>query len=94
MARSPAEIQADIEMTRHAIEAHLEALRARIPNRWWVPYVLTGGALAIGLILSRLPVLRLLRTGARTVQTGVAVASTAAAVQKFVADRSQGKLPR
>jgi hypothetical protein len=94
MARSTAEIQADIEMTRHAIEAHLDALRAKIPSRWWVPYVLVGGALVIGVVLSRLPLLPVLRTGARTVQTGVAVATTAAAVQKFVSDWSRTKPAR
>jgi hypothetical protein len=94
MARSTAEINADIEMTRHAIEAHLDALRAKIPSRWWVPYMLAGGALVLGVILSRLPFLSLLRTGARTVQTGVAVATTAVAVQKFVSDWSRSRPPR
>jgi hypothetical protein len=88
MARSTAEIQADIEITRHAIEAHLDALRAKIPSRWWIPYVLLGGALLMGVVVSRFPLLGFLRTSARTVQTGVAVATTAAAVQKFVSDWS------
>jgi hypothetical protein len=84
MARTTAEIQADIEMTRSAIEAHLDALRSRIPSRWWTPYALLGASLVTGIILSRLPVLRVLSTGAKTVQTGVAVAGALAAAQQFL----------
>jgi hypothetical protein len=84
MARSTAEIQADIAMTRGAIEAHLDALRARIPNRWWIPYAVVGGALVAGVALSRVPVLRVLNTGARVVQTAMAVAGAVAAAQQFL----------
>lgn len=88
MARSTAEIQADIEMTRSAIEAHLDALRARVPRRWWLPYVAFGGAFVAGVALSRVPVLRLLNTGAKMVQTGIAVAGAVAAAQQFLSGRA------
>ena len=87
MARSTAEIQADIALTRSAIEAHLDALRARIRHRWWRPRAVAGGALAAGVLLSRVPVLRLLNTGARVVQTGVAVAGAVAAAQQLLSGR-------
>jgi len=87
MARSTAEIQADIALTRSAIEAHLDALRARIRYRWWIPLAVAGGALAAGVLLSRVPVLRVLNTGARVVQTGVAVAGAVAAAQQFLSGR-------
>src|SRR5437667_202241 len=46
-----------------------------------------AGAIVVGLILSRVSLLRVLETGGRGVRTGVAVASTVAAVDRFVADR-------
>jgi hypothetical protein len=70
-------------MTRRAIEANLDALRAKLPSRAWMPYVLLGGALVAGVVLSRVPVLRILNTGARVVQTSVAVAGAVAAAQHF-----------
>lgn len=84
MARSTAEIQADIAVTRSAIEAHLDAMTGRIRYRWWVPLAIVGGALAAGVLLSRVPVLRILNTGARVVQTGIAVAGAVAAAQQFL----------
>lgn len=93
MARSTAEIQADIALTRHAIEAHLDALRGRLRYRWWIPLAVVGGALAAGVLLSRVPVLRLLNTGARVVQTGVAVAGAVAAAQQLLSGRPRSPAP-
>jgi hypothetical protein len=87
MARSPAEIQADIELTRRVIERQLDALTPRVPRAWWAPWLVAAGALGVGLLLSRVPVLRLLSVSARTVQTAIAVAGTVAAVDRFVAER-------
>ena len=91
MARSPAEIQADIALTRRVIETQLDALARRVPRAWWTPWALGAGALVMGVLLSRIPLLRLVGTGARTVQTGIAVAGTVAAVDRFLAD--QRRLP-
>jgi hypothetical protein len=87
MARSPAEIQADIAVTRRLIEHRLDTLRESVPNRWWTPYALLVGGVAAGVLLSRIPLFRLVRVGMRTVQTGLAVASTVAAVDCFLAER-------
>jgi hypothetical protein len=87
MARSPAEIQADIALTRRVIETQLDALARRVPRSWWTPWALGAGALVVGLVLSRVPLLRLVGTGARTVQTGIVVAGTVAAVDRFLADQ-------
>ena len=89
MARSPAEIQADIEVTRRLIEHRLESLRESVPKRWWTPYALVVGGLAAGVLLSRIPLLSLVGVGTRTVQTGLMVASTLAAVDRFIAERQQ-----
>ena len=89
MARSTTEIQADIEVTRRRIETQLDALRHRLPDRWWVPYAVLGGALVVGVLASRMSMLRVVGTGARTVQTGLAVASMLAAVDRFMAQRPQ-----
>jgi hypothetical protein len=87
MARSTAEIQAEIAVTRRLIEQRLDGLRRRVPDRWWIPYAVLGGALAIGVVLSRVSMLRLVGTGARAVEAGLTVASTVAAVDRFMAER-------
>jgi hypothetical protein len=87
MARSPAEIQADIALTRRVIERQLDALTRRVPRTWWAPWLVGAGALGVGLVLSRVPMLRLVGLGARAVQTAVAVAGTVAAVDRFLAEQ-------
>jgi len=87
MARSPAEIQADIALTRRVIETQLEAISRKVPRRWWTPWALGAVGIATGLLLSRLPVLKVVGLGARTVQTGITVAGTVAAVDRFLAER-------
>ena len=87
MARSTAEIRAEIAMTRHGIEEQLDAVRRRVPHPWWTPYAVLAGALAVGLVASRLPMMKLVATGVRAAQTGLAIASTAGAVRRLVADR-------
>ena len=89
MARSPAEIQADIALTRRVIETQLDALSRKVPRTWWTPWALGAGALVVGLVLSRLPFLKLVGVGARTVQTGITVAGTVAAVDRFLAHRNR-----
>jgi hypothetical protein len=90
MARSPAEIQADIAVTRRRVEQQLDAVERRLPQGWWVPYASVAGALAVGLLLSRVPFFRLVGLGTRVVKTGLAVAPTVALVRRYVAKRGQG----
>ncbi len=85
MARSPAEIQADIALTRAVIEDRLDALSRRVPRTTWLPWLVGAGALGLGLLLSRLPLLRTIGLGAQAVQAGIAVAGTVAAVDRFLA---------
>ena len=87
MARSPAEIQADIALTRRVIETQLESISRKVPRTWWTPWALAAAGVATGLLLSRLPVLKVVGLGARTVQTGITVAGTVAAVDRFLAQR-------
>jgi hypothetical protein len=91
MARSTGEIQADIAVTRRLIETQLDALQSKVSRRWWVPYALLAGGLALGFLASRVPILSLVSAGARTVQTGLTVAGAVASVDRFMADR---KAPR
>jgi hypothetical protein len=93
MARSPAEIQADIALTRRQVERQLEALHRRVPRGWWTPYAAAAAALAVGVLLSRVPLLRLVSLGARSVQTGLSVAGTVAAVDRFVAGQRRSLAP-
>jgi hypothetical protein len=87
MARSTAEIQADIALTRRLIERQLESVGRRMPRRWWTRYAIFAGALVVGLTMSRVPLLKLMETGARTIRTGITVAGAVAAVDRFVAQR-------
>jgi hypothetical protein len=74
-------------VTRRLIEGQLDGLRRRLPDRWWVPYAVLAGALVTGVVISRVPIFKLVGTGARAVQAGLAVASTVAAVDRFIAER-------
>lgn len=87
MARSTAEIQAEIAVTRHRIEHQLDALRRRLPDRWWVPYAALAGGLVVGAIASRVPIVKLVGTSTRVMKAGFAVASAVAAVDRFMAAR-------
>jgi hypothetical protein len=85
MARNTAEIKADIALTRHAIEAHLDALHSKLPGGWLAVSMLVGGGLLAGALLAQLPILRLismLGRGAMTVRKGASVAAMAAATQR------------
>ena len=92
MARSAAEIKADIAVTRRVVEQRLDGLRRRLPDRWWMPYAMFAGALVTGALLSRVPMLRLVGTATRAVNASLMIASTVAAVDRFVAQRD-GELP-
>jgi hypothetical protein len=71
VARSATEIQAEIRLTRRAIEGHLNALDERTAFRRWAPFALASSAVLAGLALSRLPVLRVIRVALATMAAGV-----------------------
>lgn len=87
MARNPAEIKADIALTRRVIERQLDALSRRLPHTRWTPWLTGAGALAVGLLLSRMRMRRLVGAGVRAVRGGIAVAGTVAVVDRFLAGR-------
>ena len=87
MARSPAEIQADIALTRRVIERQLDTLTPRISRLWRTPWTVAVGALTVGLALSRVPLLRVIGAGARALQAGITIAATVAAIDRFVSHR-------
>jgi hypothetical protein len=74
-------------LTRRVIERQLDALTPRVSRVWRRPRAMAAGALVVGLVLSRLPLLRLVGTGARAVQAGIAIAGTVAAVDHFLSER-------
>jgi hypothetical protein len=87
MARSPAEIQADIVLTRRVIERQLDALTPGVARVWDRPGVVVAAALLIGLALSRVPLLRAVGSGARALQAGIAIVGTVAAVDRLLSER-------
>jgi hypothetical protein len=87
MARSPAEIQADMALTRRVIEDQLDGFTRRVPRSRWMPWLVGAGALVLGLGLSRLPLLRTVGVGAQAVKAIITVAGTVAAVDRFLAER-------
>jgi hypothetical protein len=74
-------------VTRRQIESQLDGLRRRVPDRWWLPYAVLAGALVTGFVVSRVPMLKLIATGARAVNAGMLVASTVASVDRFISER-------
>lgn len=93
MARRTAEIHADIAVTRQQIEGQLDGLRRRVPDRWWIPYAVLAGALVAGVVISRVPLLKVIGTGTRAVKAGMTIASTVAAVDRFMAARPARERP-
>ena len=83
MAPSPAEIQAQIRLTRRAIDARLDEVNRQVSYRRWAPYAFLASAAILGLGLSRLPVLRLVRL----VGAGAATALTVVHAYDTVRDR-------
>jgi hypothetical protein len=69
------------------IEHQIDALGRAVEGRWWAPYAVVAGGVAVGFLLSRMPLGRLVGVAAGTVQTGLAVATALSAVDRFVADR-------
>lgn len=92
MARSPAEIQTDIALTRQQIEDRLDALQRQMGRRWWALYALLGAGLLTGMLLARVPVITLLAGGARAVQAGASVAAALAAIDRVAARRRTAEL--
>jgi hypothetical protein len=69
------------------IERQLDNLSRRVPRTQWAPWLIGAGAFTLGLVLSRLPLLRIVGAGARTVKVVITVAGTVAAVDRFIAER-------
>jgi hypothetical protein len=74
-------------VTRRLVERQLDAIERRVPRGRWVPYVSAAGALVLGVLLSRVPFLRLVGIGAKTTQAGLVVAQTLAVMDRYVAER-------
>lgn len=52
-------------------------------RRGWLPFMLLGGAAAVGLALSRRPAGTVARSGVRVVERGLQVAAALAAIERF-----------
>jgi hypothetical protein len=87
MARSTAEIHADLALTRRLIEHELDAIEGGVPRRWWKPYAVCAGIIIAGTVLSRVPILRRLETSAPAARPGAIVAGAVAVVDRAVAHR-------
>jgi hypothetical protein len=74
-------------LTRRVIERQLDTLTPHVARAWRRPGIMVAGGLALGFALSRVPLLRLVGTGARVVQAGLAIAGIAAAVDHLLSTR-------
>jgi len=94
MARSPVEIQAEIALTREVIARRLDALARRAPHPALIILAVIAVGTLTGVVLARLPVLKVLRIGIRTAQVGVGVASAVAMLRRGLeAGRSRAGAP-
>ena len=84
MARSSGEVQADIALTRRVIEHELDALHRRVPARWWLSYAWLAGGLAVGVLLSRAPILAVLNQSMRVAQVVTTLLGTTAFIDRTV----------
>jgi hypothetical protein len=85
MARSPAEIQAEIVLTRDDLASRLDALQRRAPRPAWLGLALVGAGLVAGVLLTRAPIARLLAVGARTFQAGLGIAAAVVTLRRALA---------
>jgi hypothetical protein len=93
VARRPYEIQAEIRLTRRAIEADLDALEQRFSYRRWAPFAVVGGAAILGLLVSRLPLLRVIRIASATIAAAATALRVIRAVREIVDRRRPRALP-
>ncbi len=85
MARSTGEVQADIALTRRAIEHELDVLHRRLPKRWWLSYAWLAGGLAVGVVFSRAPLFSVVNQGLRLMQFGASIMATVAMIEGVLA---------
>jgi hypothetical protein len=85
MARSPAQIQADIALTRRDIETQLDHLEQRLTRRGQTLTLVLAGVLVAGLVLSQLPLMGLLRLTVGVARAGATMAGTIAALSGMAA---------
>jgi hypothetical protein len=89
MVRSTGEVQADIALTRRAIEHELDVLHRRLPKRRWLSYVWLASGLAIGVVVSRAPFLTVVNQGLRLAQFGASIMATVAMIDNVLAQSRQ-----
>lgn len=93
MARSAAEIQADIVLTRDDLARRLDALQRRAPRPAWLAVALLGAGVVAGVLLTRAPVARLLAVGVRTVQTGLGIVAAVVTLRRALAAGAEPAAP-
>ena len=87
MARSTAEIQAEIALTRDAIAQRLDTLQRRAPRDWALAAALLGAGLLAGVLLARVPVIRWVGTGVRLLWAGANVTAALAVAHRLLVSR-------
>jgi hypothetical protein len=71
---------------RRVIERKLDTLHDRLPARWWLSYAWVAGGLAVGLRLSRVPLVALTASTLRLAQLGLGLVATMKSVQHVLQD--------
>src|SRR5436309_1610111 len=88
---TPSRLDVSVSPRHESLAARLVRLIALELELGWAEtrnlVIRVAVALAVGFLLSRMPIGRVVGISARAVQTGLAVATTLAAVDRFVAER-------
>lgn len=91
MARSAGEVKTDIALTRQGIQRDLEALHRHVPKRSWLSYAWLAGGLAVGMGLSRVPVLAVVSQGLRMIQFAATLMGIVAMFEPILAEVRAGR---
>jgi hypothetical protein len=85
MARSPAEIQTEIVLTRDDLARGLDVLQRRVPGPAWLWPALLGAGLVAGVLLTRTPIGRLFAAAAQAIQVGLGIAAAVVTLRRALA---------
>jgi hypothetical protein len=93
MARSPAEIQTEINLTREDLARGLDVLQRRVPGPVWLwPALLAAGLVGV-MILTRTPMGRFFAAAAQATQAALGIAAGIVTLRRALAAGAEPAAP-